>query len=149
MQEPWWAALGKHVLDAVDWLSLVTGSKSPVWTSLLLKIIQNVFQTASGQVFVSTSGGDVVVTWTRGWLETTPPPAVVVSLRPTGGTTYTVWRTFAVAQFVLSECYTGLGFGVNTNMYLPPRAYSGGLAQAKIWTWRGQTYVGTGLMSAS
>ena len=150
VQEPWWAALGKHVLDAVDWLSLVTGSKSPVWTSLLLKIIQNVFQTASGQVFVSTSGGDVVVTWTRGWLETTPPPAVVVSLRPTGGTTYTVWRTFAVAQFVLSECYTGLGFGVNTNMYLPPRAYSGGLiTEAKIWTWRGQTYVGTGLMSAS
>ncbi len=136
VEEPWWAAIGRRVADAVDWLMSVTRDRSPWWASILLTIIQNIFATASGLVKIYTDSSATIIEWNRGWTTSTPP-AVVIRILRTGGTDVR-WDSFAVMYYSISECYRGVGYSVNTNMRLPPTVTGGASASERIWTWRGQ-----------
>ena len=84
VDEQWWAAMGKRVLDAVDWfltLSDISSSSNSysVIASIVVKVVYNIFETASGSVSVTSSNGLYIVRWIKGWAET-PPPTVVIRL---------------------------------------------------------------------
>jgi len=150
VEKPWWAAMGLRVLDSADWfitLSGISGGKGLI-ASILVKVAQNIFLTASATVSIRSSNGVYTVTWMKGWAES-PPHTVVITLDRELSSTprYTEWRYFREAYQSIS--YPGLcAFGpqrvVDTNMYLPPRGADLQWARRKIWTWRGQTGLLTG-----
>jgi hypothetical protein len=83
VEKPWWAALGLRVLDSADWfitLSGVSGGKGLI-ASILVKVAQNIFSTASATVSIRSSNGVYTVSWTKGWAES-PPHTVVINTRP-------------------------------------------------------------------
>jgi hypothetical protein len=151
VDEQWWAALGKRVLDAVDWfltlssLASTTTSSSGygALASLLIKVVQNIFQTASASVSVSSSNGVYTITWKKGWAESPPPTVVIQLARSTSSTPqYAEWKYFAEGYPTSPwTCAIAAPRVVNTNMYLPPSGVQRPWAFAKIWTWRGQTDV--------
>jgi hypothetical protein len=148
VEKPWWAALGLRVLDSADWfitLSGISGGKGLI-ASILVKVAQNIFLTASATVSISSSSGIYTVRWTKGWAES-PPHTVVITLDRELSSTprYTEWRYFREAyQSISYPCAFGPQRVVGTNMYLPPRTPAVEWATAKIWTWRGQTRILTG-----
>jgi hypothetical protein len=158
VDEKWWAAMGLRVLDAVDWFltlrdlasSTSSGSGYGALASLLIKVVQNIFQTASASVSVTSSNGLYYIRWIKGWAESPPPTVVILLDRQSSSTPqYAEWKYFG-------EGYPNTSLGcvipyyriVNTNMYLP--SYLAGTARTfdKIWTWRGQTYLSTNVLNA-
>jgi hypothetical protein len=152
VDEQWWAALGKRVLDAVDWfltLYELGGSSNNVIASIVVKVVYNIFETASGSVSVSSSNGLYIVRWMRGWAESPPPTVVILLLRTSSSSPqYAEWRHFAEGYQTSSTDCVFVVRDVNTNMYLPPNAQGRQWALAKIWTWRGQTGVSTNVLNA-
>jgi hypothetical protein len=153
VEKPWWAALGLRVLDSADWfitLSGISGGKGLI-ASILVKVAQNIFSTASATVSIRSSNGIYTVRWMKGWAES-PPHTVVITLDRELSSTprYTEWRYFSVGRN--SIAYPGLcpftQYVVDTNMYLSPRTPVEQWARAKIWTWRGQTGILTGPLEA-
>jgi hypothetical protein len=149
IEEPWWAVLGKRLLNTVGWL-VALGYNTVV--STVVKVVYNIFQTASASASVDSSNGLYYVRWIKGWAEP-PPHTVVITLDRELSSTprYTEWRYFREGYNSIS--YPGLcAFGpqrvVGTNMYLPPRTPAEQWARAKIWTWRGQTRILTGPLEA-
>jgi hypothetical protein len=146
VEEKWWAAMGKRVLDAVDWF-LALGDRKGVVSPILIKVVYNIFQTASGSASVTSSNGLYIVRWIKGWAES-PPSTVVIELRRETSSTpqYAEWKYFAVGYYNALvdpvNCRFTLPGNVGTNMYLSP-AGARPWAVAKIWTWRGQTFVST------
>jgi hypothetical protein len=154
VDEKWWAAMGKRALDAVDWFltlyGLVSSSGYGAMASILVKVVYNIFETASASVSVSSSNGVYTITWKKGWAES-PPPTVVIDLaRSTSSTPqYAEWKYFAEGYPTSPwTCAIAAPRVVNTNMYLP--SYLAGTARTfdKIWTWRGQTYLSTNVLNA-
>jgi len=145
VEEPLWAALGRGLLDVVGWLA--TLSRSSVF-SIVVNVVYNLFQTASGSAHVTSSNGVYIVRWIKGWAEP-PPPAVVVLLDPASPSPsqHAEWKYFREGHSTFPwACILAPPRDVNTNIYLPPR----GARQwsfAKIWTWRGQTFVSTGALT--
>jgi hypothetical protein len=152
VDEQWWAAMGSRVLDAADWfltlrdLASSTSSSSGYGTlaSLLIKVVQNIFQTASASVSVSSSNGLYYITWRKGWAESPPPTVVILLDRQSSSTPqHAEWKYFREGYPTTLGCVLNINYRVvNTNMYLP----TAGTIQwsfAKIWTWRGQTRVAT------
>ncbi len=139
VDEQWWAAVGRRVLDSVDWFMALSGSSYTV-VSIVIKVVQNVFQTASASVSVSSSNGVYTIRWTKGWAES-PPPTVVIRLDRTSTSQYAEWKYFREGYWNSAQltCHFLTYRSVNTNMYLPSNLVGTSLAYAKIWTWRGQT----------
>jgi hypothetical protein len=141
VEEPWWARLGRGLLNTVGWL-VALGYNTVV--SIVVKVVYNIFQTASGSASVDSSNGVYIVRWIKGWAEP-PPPTVVVLLDPASSSTpqYAEWKYFREGYPTTLGCVLNINYRVvNTNMYLP----TAGTIQwsfAKIWTWRGQTRVAT------
>ena len=153
VDEQWWAALGKRVLDAVDWFLTLYGdsnggSSNNVIASIVVKVVYNVFETASGSVSVSSSNGLYIVRWIKGWAESTPPTVVIeLARRSSSSPLYAEWKYFAEGyQTSPTDCVFVGPRVVNTNMYLSPDQLSGWWARLKIWTWRGQTDVARGAL---
>jgi hypothetical protein len=144
VEEPWWAALGKRVTDAIDWiLTFMQGDKATA-ASIAVKIVRDVFNSASGSVRAVYSNGVTTVTWIKGWAES-PPPTVVILIDRIASQSpyYTEWRYFREGYPTSSlTCGFTVYRNVNTNMYLPPSGVSR-WALVKIWTWRGQTQLST------
>ncbi len=143
VEEPWWAALGKNAVDWFLTLYELGGSSNNVIASIVVKVVYNIFETASGSVSVSSSNGLYIVRWIKGWAET-PPPTVVIELRrqTSSAPQYAEWKYFAEGyETSPTDCVFLVPRDVNTNMYLPPNLLGGWWARAKIWTWRGQTDV--------
>jgi hypothetical protein len=152
VEEQWWAAMGSRVLDAADWfltlrdLASSTSSSSGygALASLLINVVQNIFQTASASVSVTSSNGLYYIRWIKGWAES-PPPTVVILLHRQSSSTpqYAEWKYFREGYPTTLGCVLNINYRVvNTNMYLPT-AGTRQWALAKIWTWRGQTRVAT------
>jgi hypothetical protein len=157
VDEKWWAAMGLRVLDAADWfltlrdLASITSSSSGygALASLLIKVVQNIFQTASATVAVDSYNGLYYVTWIKGWAES-PPPTVVVLLdrQSSSSPLYAEWKELGLwypHPLNPSVCYFTVYTKVGTNMYLPSKGPTR-WARAKIWTWRGQTFVPTDVL---
>jgi hypothetical protein len=145
IEELWRATLGKRPLDAAGW------SYGPV-VSIVIKPVQDIFQTASASVSVSSSNGLYTVRWIKGWAEP-PPPTVVILLDPASPSLpqYAEWKYFreGYSAFSWACSFTThrsvnitLYRNVDANIYLPS-AGARQWALAKIWTWRGQTSIAT------
>jgi len=157
VDEQWWAAMGLRVLDAADrFLTLrdlasstsTSSSGYGALASLLIKVVQNIFQTASASVSVSSSNGVYTITWKKGWAESPPPTVVILLYRQSSSTPqYAEWKYFREGYPTTLGCVLNINYRVvNTNMYLP----TAGTIQwsfAKIWTWRGQTRVATDVLN--
>jgi hypothetical protein len=155
VDEQWWAAMGSRVLDAADWFltlrdlaSSTSSSGYGALASLLIKVVQNIFQTASASVSVSSSNGVYTITWKKGWAESPPPTVVILLDRQSSSTPqYAEWKYFREGYPTTLGCVLNINYRVvNTNMYLP----TAGTIQwsfAKIWTWRGQTRVATDVLN--
>jgi hypothetical protein len=142
IEEPWWAVLGKRLLNTVGWL-VALGYNTVV--SIAVKVVYNIFQTASGSASVDSSNGLYIVRWIKGWAES-PQPTVVILLDPASSppSQHAEWRYFREGHSAFPwACIIASPRDVNTNIYLPPR---GDIqwARRKIWTWRGQTGILTG-----
>ena len=155
VDEQWWAALGKRALDAVDWFltlyGLVSSSGYGAMASILVKVVYNIFETASASVSVSSSNGVYTITWKKGWAESPPPTVVIELARSTSSTPqYAEWKYFAEGYPTSPwTCAIAAPRVVNTNMYLPPSGVQRPWAFAKIWTWRGPTSVPTDALSVN
>jgi len=145
IEEPWWAALGRGLLDVVGWLA--TLSRSSVF-SIVVNVVYNIFQTASGSARVDSSNGIYTVRWIKGWAEP-PQPTVVILLHPASSppSQHAEWKYFREGHSAFPwACIIASPRDVNTNIYLP----TAGTRQwsfAKIWTWRGQTRVATNVLN--
>jgi hypothetical protein len=142
VEEPWWAALGRDLLNTVGWL-VALGYNTVV--SIVVNVVYNLFETASGRASVDSSNGLYIVRWIKGWAEP-PQPTVVVLLYPASSSPsqHAEWKYFREGYSAFPwACIIAPPRDVNTNIYLPPR---GAIqwARAKIWTWRGQTRILTG-----
>jgi hypothetical protein len=146
VEELWRATLGKRPLDAAGW------SYGPV-VSIVIKPVQDILQTASASVSVSSSNGLYYVRWIKGWAEP-PPPTVVILLHPASPSLpqYAEWKYFREGYSAFSwACSFTTHRSVNITLYrnvdasihLPPSSARISQALAKIWTWRGQTFVST------
>ena len=139
VEEPWWARLGRGLLNTVGWLATL-GYNTVV--SIVVKVVYNIFQTASGSASVSSSNGVYYVRWIKGWAEP-PQPTVAVLLDPASSSPsqHAEWKYFREGHSAFPwACIVASPRDVNTNIYLP----SAGAIQwalAKIWTWRGQTRI--------
>jgi len=154
VEEKWWAAMGLRVLDAVDWFltlrdlasSISSSSGYGTLASLLIKVVYSIFQTASATVAVDSYNGLYYVTWIKGWAESTPPTVVILLDRQTSSSPlYAEWKELGLwypNPLNPSVCYFTVYRKVGTNMYLPSKGPTR-WARAKIWTWRGQTFVST------
>lgn len=120
IEEPWWAVLGRRLLDVVGWLA--TLSRSSVF-SIVVNVVYNIFETASGSARVDSSNGVYTVRWIKGWAEP-PQPAVVVLLDPASSppSRRAEWRYFREGQLfhghassphpaTLTQTYTCLALG--------------------------------------
>jgi hypothetical protein len=146
IEELWRATLGKRPLDAAGW------SYGPV-VSIVIKPVKDILQTASASVSVSSSNGLYYVRWIKGWAEP-PPPTVVILLDPASPSLpqYAEWKYFREGYSAFSwACSFTTHRSVNITLYrnvdasihLPPNSARISQALAKIWTWRGQTFVST------
>jgi hypothetical protein len=142
VEEPWWARLGRGLLlNTVGWLAAL-GYNTVV--SIVVKVVYNIFQTASASASVTSSNGIYIVRWIKGWAEP-PSPTVVVLLDPASSSPsqHAEWKYFREGHSAFPwACIIASPRDVNTNIYLP----SAGARQwsfAKIWTWRGQTSIAT------
>jgi len=150
VEEKWWAAMGLRVLDAVDWL-LALGDRKGVVSPILIKVVYNIFQSASGIVSVSSSNGEYTVRWRKGWAESPPSTVVIQLARSTSSTPqYVEWKYFTTGSYnpIIDpvNCRFPLPGNVGTNMYLPPTGADLPWARRKIWTWRGQTSIATDVL---
>jgi hypothetical protein len=145
IEEPWWAALGRGLLDVVGWLA--TLSRSSVF-SIVVKVVYNIFQIASASASVDSSNGVYYVRWIKGWAEP-PQPTVVILLHPASSppSQHAEWKYFREGHSAFPwACIIASSRDVNTNIYLP----TAGTRQwsfAKIWTWRGQTSIATNVLN--
>jgi hypothetical protein len=145
IEEPWWAVLGRRLLDVVGWLA--TLSRSSVF-SVVVKVVYNIFETASGSARVDSSNGVYYVRWIKGWAEP-PQPAVVVLLDPASSppSRRAEWRYFREGHSAFPwACIIASPRDVNTNIYLP-RTGAIQWSFAKIWTWRGQNRISTDVLT--
>jgi hypothetical protein len=136
--------------DVAGWLA--TLSYSTV-VSIVIKPVKDILQTASASVSVSSSNGLYYVRWIKGWAEP-PPPTVVILLHPASPSLprYAEWKYFREGYSAFSwACSFTTHRSVNITLYrnvdasihLPPSSARISQALAKIWTWRGQTFVST------
>ena len=136
--------------DVAGWLA--TLSYSTV-VSIVIKPVKDILQTASASVSVSSSNGLYYVRWIKGWAEP-PPPTIVVLLDPASPSLpqYAEWKYFREGYSAFSwACSFTTHRSVNITLYrnvdasihLPPNSARISQALAKIWTWRGQTYIST------
>jgi len=145
VEEPWWARLGRGLLNTVGWLTAL-GYNTVV--STVVKVVYNIFQTASGSASVTSSNGLYYVRWIKGWAEP-PQPTVVILLHPASSSPsqHAEWRYFREGHSAFPwACIIASPRDVNTNIYLPS-AGARQWALAKIWTWRGQTGVSTNALT--
>ena len=142
IEEPWWAMLGRDLLNTVGWL-VALGYNTVV--SIVVNVVYNLFQTASGSAHVTSSNGVYHVRWIKGWAEP-PPPTVVVLLYPASSSPsqHAEWKYFREGHSAFPwACILAPPRDVNTNIYLPT-AGARWWSFVKIWTWRGQTHILTG-----
>ena len=146
IEEPWWAELGKRLLNMVGWL-VALGYNTVV--SIVVKTVQNIFQTASASASVDSSNGLYTVRWIKGWAEP-PQPTVVILLDPASSSPsqYAEWKYFREGHSAFPwACIVASPREVNTNIYLPPSSAGTLRSFDKIWTWRGQTYLLTSALT--
>jgi hypothetical protein len=146
VEEPWWARLGKRLLNTVGWLTAL-GYNTVV--SIVVKVVYNIFQTASGSASVDSSNGIYYVRWIKGWTEP-PQPTVVVLLDPASSSPsqHAEWKYFREGHSAFPwACIVAIPRDVNTNIYLPPSSAGTLRSFDKIWTWRGQTYLSTSALT--
>jgi len=145
IEEQWWARLGRGLLlNRLGWL-IALGYNTVV--SIVVNVVYNIFQTASGSASVTSSNGVYTVRWIKGWAEP-PPPTVVVLLDPASSSPsqHAEWKYFREGHSAFPwACIIASPRDVNTNIYLPS-AGARQWALAKIWTWRGQTDVAIGVL---
>jgi hypothetical protein len=145
IEEPWWARLGRGLLlNTVGWLTAL--GYNTVF-SIVVKVVYNIFETASASASVDSSNGLYTVRWIKGWAEP-PPPTVVVLLDPASSppSRHAEWKYFREGHSAFPwACIIASPRDVNTNIYLPS-AGARQWALAKIWTWRGQTFVSTNVL---
>ncbi|MFZ8811738.1 MAG: hypothetical protein ACO2PN_27030, partial [Pyrobaculum sp.] len=142
IEEPWWAVLGRDLLNTVGWLTAL-GYNTVV--SIVVNVVYNLFQTASASASVDSSNGVYTVRWIKGWAEP-PPPTVVVLLYPASSSPsqHAEWKYFREGHSAFPwACILAPPRDVNTNIYLPS-AGARWWSFVKIWTWRGQTHILTG-----
>jgi hypothetical protein len=140
-----WAVLGKRLLNTVGWLAAL-GYNTVV--SIVVNVVYNIFQTASGSASVTSSNGLYIVRWIKGWAEP-PQPTVVVLLDPASSppSRHAEWRYFREGHSASPwACIVATPRDVNTNIYLP-RTGAIQWSFAKIWTWRGQTRISTDVLT--
>ncbi len=144
IEEPWWAVLGRGLLlNRLGWL-IALGYNTVV--SIVVNVVYNIFQTASGSASVDSSNGVYTVRWIKGWAEP-PQPTVVVLLNPASSppSRHAEWKYFREGHSAFPwACIVAIPRDVNTNIYLPPDLLGRWRSFAKIWTWRGQTGILTG-----
>jgi hypothetical protein len=77
----------------VGWLTAL-GYNTVV--SIVVKVVQNIFQTASASVSVSSSNGLYYVRWIKGWAEPPPHTVVILLLHPASPSLpqYAEWKYF-------------------------------------------------------
>ncbi len=141
VEEPLWAVLGRDLL--LNWLGWLIALGYNTVFSIVVNVVYNIFQTASGSAHVTSSNGVYYVRWIKGWAEP-PPPTVVIELGPASSPPlqHAEWKYFAEGHSAYPwACIITPPRNVNTNIYLPPRGADLLWARAKIWTWRGQTGV--------
>jgi len=140
IEEPWWARLGRDLL--LDWLGWLVALGYNTLASIVVNVVYNLFQTASGSAHVTSSNGVYYVRWIKGWAEP-PQPTVVIELnrRSSSPSQHAEWKYFREGHSAFPwACILAPPRDINTNIYLPP-AGDRRWALAKIWTWRGQTGV--------
>jgi hypothetical protein len=145
IEEPWWARLGRGLL--LNWLGWLTALGYNTVFSIVVNVVYNIFQTASASASVDSSNGLYTVRWIKGWTEP-PPPTVVVLLDPASSppSRHAEWKYFREGHSTFPwACTIATPRDVNTNIYLPT-AGARQWALAKIWTWRGQTFVSTNVL---
>ncbi len=146
VEEPLWARLGRDLL--LNWLGWLVALGYNTVFSIVVNVVYNIFQTASGSASVTSSNGVYTVRWIKGWAEP-PPPTVVVLLDPASSppSRHAEWKYFREGHSAFPwACIIATPRDVNTNIYLP----SAGARQwsfAKIWTWRGQTRISTNVLT--
>jgi hypothetical protein len=147
IEGPWWATLGRDLLlNTVGWLTAL-GYNTVV--SIVVNVVYNIFQTASGSASVDSSNGVYTVRWIKGWAEP-PPPTVVVLLDPASSppSRHAEWKYFREGHSAFPwACIVASPRDVNTNIYLPPSSAGTLRSFDKIWTWRGQTYLSTSALT--
>jgi hypothetical protein len=79
IEEPWWARLGRDLL--LNWLGWLIALGYNTVFSIVVNVVYNIFQTASGSASVDSSNGVYTVRWIKGWAEP-PQPTVVLLLDP-------------------------------------------------------------------
>ncbi|MFZ8811549.1 MAG: hypothetical protein ACO2PN_26040 [Pyrobaculum sp.] len=144
VEEPWWARRGRGLL--LNWLGWLVALGYNTVVSIVVNVVYNLFETASGSASVDSSNGLYIVRWIKGWAEP-PPPTVVVLLDPASSSPsqHTEWKYFREGHSAFPwACILAPPRDVNTNIYLPPRGADLLWARRKIWTWRGQTGILTG-----
>jgi len=133
VEEPWWAVLGRRLLNTVGWLTAL-GYNTVV--STVVKTVQNIFQTASGSASVDSSNGLYIVRWIKGWAEP-PQPTVVILLDPASSSLsqHAEWKYFREGYSAFPwACIVASPRDVNTNIYLPPSSAGTLRSFDKIWT---------------
>ena len=144
VEEPLWAVLGRGLL--LNWLGWLVALGYNTVASIVVNVVYNIFETASGSTSVDSSNGVYTVRWIKGWTEP-PQPTVVVLLDPASSSPsqHAEWKYFREGHSAFPwACIVASPHDVNTNIYLPPRGADLPWALAKIWTWRGQTSIVTG-----
>jgi len=152
VEEPLWARLGRDLL--LNWLGWFIALGYNTVASIVVNVVYNIFQTASGSASVDSSNGVYYVRWIKGWAEP-PPPTVVILLHPASPSLpqYAEWKYFREGYSAFSwACSFTTHRSVNITLYrnvdasihLPPNSARISQALAKIWTWRGQTGIFTG-----
>jgi hypothetical protein len=145
IEEPWWARLGRDLL--LNWLDWLIALGYNTVFSIVVKVVYNIFETASGSARVDSSNGLYYVRWIKGWAEP-PQPTVVVLLDPASSppSRHAEWRYFREGRSAFPwACIIASPCDVNTSIYLP-RTGAIQWSFAKIWTWRGQTFVSTDVL---
>ncbi len=146
IEEPLWAVLGRDLL--LNWLGWLVALGYNTVVSIVVNVVYNIFETASGSASVDSSNGLYIVRWIKGWAEP-PQPTVVVLLAPASSppSQHAEWKYFREGHSAFPwACIIASPRDVNTNIYLPS-AGARQWALAKIWTWRGQTRVSTNALT--
>ncbi|MEM1837537.1 MAG: hypothetical protein QW259_07130 [Pyrobaculum sp.] len=146
VDEPWWASMGRRVLDAIDWMLtlLSLAGKDNPYASIAIKIVYDMINAATPQVSITSSSGVYTIRWSRGWADPIPSHIVLDLARtsvPTNAPAYAEWRYFREGRPTTFGCILSpFYYVVNTNMYLPQNSISSvGQGASLVWTWRGQT----------
>ncbi len=146
-RETLWAMLGKDLL--LNWLGWLIALGYNTVFSIVVNVVYNIFQTASGSVSVDSSNGVYTVRWIKGWAEP-PPPTVVIRLNPASSppSQHAEWKYFREGYSAFPwACIIAPPRDVNTNIYLPPDLLGRWWSYVKIWTWRGQTGILTDVLT--